>query len=553
MFIEIIAITAISSEAFKQITKRWKTTKNIDSNKKASLVNKESIQEDKTNDQQLPEKNTFRGKFQEKNANDMIAATLGLTISIAGSLIYIPLSFLSIPFFLYASRRIHKNTYDLLKKGKLGVDSVVTITIFGCALLRHFFVTSLIVFTYRVAIKLTTKISDNSRQKLIDSYGLHADYVWIIVDDAEVRIAFNELMVGHIVVLQAGEFIPADGTVIKGMASVDQHILTGEARPIEKGLNDKVYAATVLLSGRIFVKVEKAGDETTVAKITSILNTTMDYKSSVQLRAEKLSDNLVVPSLITGGVVCPVLGFASALAIINTHPKNKMMIIAPLTIMAYISVASRQGILVKDGRSLELLREVDTIVFDKTGTLTEEQPHVGNIYCLMDHNEDDVLQYAAAAEQKQNHPLAKAICQEAKDRHLILPDIEESEYKLGYGLIIAIDGKTVHVGSERFMMVENISVPHNIKQYQKTCHENGYTLVMVALDNSLIGAIELLPTIRPEVKTVIQHLKQRPNINTTYIISGDHEIPTKMLAGELGIDHYFSEVLPENKAAIIEK
>jgi Cu2+-exporting ATPase len=248
-----------------------------------------------------------------------------------------------------------------------------------------------------------------------------------------------------------------------------------------------------------------------------------------------------------------MMGVIGALAVINTHPKNKMMIIAPLTILSYISLASKQGILIKDGRSLELLRQVDTVVFDKTGTLTEEQPHVGLIHCCAGYSENKILSYAAAAEYKQNHPLAKAIRQEAENRQLTVPVLEESEYQMGYGFAVKIAGQSVHVGSGRFLIKEDITIPPDIKQQQVFSHDQGQTLVMVAVDKHIIGAIELIPTIRSEIKAVISRLKQHPNIKATYIISGDHEIPTKKMAEELGIDHYFAEILPEKKADIIEQ
>jgi Cu2+-exporting ATPase len=314
-----------------------------------------------------------------------------------------------------------------------------------------------------------------------------------------------------------------------------------------------VFASTVVLSGKILVKVEKTGQDSTVAKITHILNTTVDFKSTIELRADTLSRQLVNPVLIASGVALPILGFNGALAVVNAHPKNRMMGIAPISILNYFKLASRQGILIKDGRSLELLNFVNTIVFDKTGTLTEEQPHIGDIHCYSDYTENDILVYASAAEYKQKHPLAKAILQEAEKRQLSIPSIKDSEYKLGYGLIVNVAGQIIHVGSERFMEVENILIPSALKKQQKRSQEEGYSLVVVAVDNGIVGAIELLPTVRPEAKAVINRLKQRPNIKATYIISGDNEIPTKKLAKALGIDHYFAETLPQDKASLIEQ
>ena len=353
--------------------------------------------------------------------------------------------------------------------------------------------------------------------------------------------------------VHAGEVIPVDGIVTEGMAQVDQHILTGEAQPVDKEAGDIVFASTTLLSGNILIRVKQAGEMTTVAKIGNILNNTVDFKTTTELRAETVADNSVLPTLLASGLAFSTVGSAGALAIINSHFRNKMRMASALTIMNYLNIASKNNILVKDGRSLELLNQVDTIVFDKTGTLTEEKPTVGRIVGLRHYSQDEILRYAVAAEYKQTHPIAKAIIQEGKRRDLQIPLIDEAEYKVGFGLKVRVDGQTVRVGSKRFMESVPIPIPNKIQDIEKKSHQEGHSLVMVALDEQLIGAIELLPTIRSEAKKVIDALRKRPKIKRTYIISGDHEYPTRKLSAELGIDHYFAETLPENKAKLIEQ
>jgi Cu2+-exporting ATPase len=208
--------------------------------------------------------------------------------------------------------------------------------------------------------------------------------------------------------------------------------------------------------------------------------------------------------------------------------------------------------LIKDGRTLELLNRIDTVVFDKTGTLTEEQPHVGRIYCLAEQDEAGILRLAAAAEEKQTHPIARAILQEAKARQLQIPSIEDAAYKVGYGVVVISDHRTVYVGSVRFMEAENMYIPASIEAIQSECYAQGHSLVMVAMDDQVVGAIELHATIRPEAKTIVQGLHQL-GITSIYIISGDHAAPTQKLAETLGIEQYFAETLPEHKADLIEK
>jgi heavy metal translocating P-type ATPase len=571
MIFELAALSSVLYVGFKKFEKYREIDKNIGiKGKDIQSLSKQNPQTTKTamaekltqmiddSDQNQEngltrQKKSKQNSFKTQNTRALVSSSIGLTFSTFG--LFSPLlGFFSIPFLIYSTKNNLKKTYQLMKNGRVSVETLISITVFGCVFLGRFFIASLMSLLITLATKLTAYVTHNSRQQLMDAFAQHPNFVWVMVDGVEMRVNFEDLQEGDVVVVHTGEMIPADGHVVEGMGSIDQHVLTGEARPVDKGAGEEVFASTVVLSGKILMKVEKAGQETTVAKITTILNKTVDFKSTTQLRAEILSQELVVPALMAGGLALPILGFNGALAVINSHFKNKIMIIAPISILNHLNLASKQGILIKDGRSLELMSKVDTIVFDKTGTLTEEQPHVGNIHCFSPYySKDEVLKYATAAEYKQNHPLAKAIIEEAEKRQLEIPAIDESEYKLGYGLMVMVSGKTIHVGSIRFMEVENLEFPLELKYQQDLAHEQGYTLVLVAINRQIVGAIELLPTIRPEAKEMIRRLKQRNNIKDTYIISGDHEVPTRKLAQEVGIDHYFAETLPENKANLIEQ
>ncbi|NOS87365.1 MAG: heavy metal translocating P-type ATPase [Methylococcaceae bacterium] len=491
--------------------------------------------------------------FKTQNDEALISSSAALALATTGALIYPPLSLLSVPLLIYSSQDIHKRTYKLLKEGKVGTESLISITLLGAVVIQRFFVASLICLAVRYANRLTSRITEESRAHLSSMFEQQMDTVWVLVNGVETQIPFEQLKVNDTVIVQSGEMIPADGVVIDGMARVDQHILTGEANPVERETDDEVFASTVVLSGKIYIRVEKAGADCTVAKIADILNQTVDFKSTTQLRAEKFSKDLVTPALIVSGLAFPFWGFTGALAVINAHPKNKIMIIAPLTVLNYLNLAAKNGLLIKDGRSLEILNQIDTIVFDKTGTLTEEQPHVGAIHCCPGYDETAVLRFAATAEHKQKHPLARAILDCAKQRGMDLADIGDSQCHLGYEVLVQVDGVDVHVGSARFMELSNIALTDAINTELAHCHEQGHSLVMVAVGGQLIGAIELWPTVRSEAKQVIAQLKARKNISATYIISGDHEIPTKKLADELGIDHYFAGVLPTEKADLIDK
>ncbi|MCV6637227.1 heavy metal translocating P-type ATPase [Candidatus Albibeggiatoa sp. nov. NOAA] len=503
-------------------------------------------------DDQNQEAIEARKSFERENGRGIMASSAALGLATAGVFVP-PVALASIPFLAYTGHKVYKNAIKQIQQGRISVDVLVAITLTGCLLGGYFIAASIAMLMLRFSERLVARVTQDSKQSLVEAFSQHPNEVWVMKDGIEVKTPFEELQVGDIVVAHAGEMIPADGIVTEGLATIDQHILTGEAKPVDKEVGDTVFGSTVVLSGKVHVKVEKAGEEATVSKIINVLNDTIDFKSTTQLRADSLSKHLVKPVLLAGGVALPLVGFSGALAVINSHPKNKMMVLAPISILNYLNIATDHGILIKDGRSLELLNKVDTIVFDKTGTLTEEQPHVGNVYICNEFSEDEVLMYAAAAEYKQNHPLALAIIEEAESRNIELPSTEDSEYKLGFGLVVHVNGKTVHVGSDRFMNVESIAIPQHIQDKQKQCHEHGYSIVMIAIDRQLVGGIELVPTVRPEACQIIEQLKERGNITTSYIISGDNEAPTKKLAEDLGIDFYFAETLPEHKAELIEK
>jgi Cu2+-exporting ATPase len=247
-----------------------------------------------------------------------------------------------------------------------------------------------------------------------------------------------------------------------------------------------------------------------------------------------------------------MLGPFGAVAVVNCDLGTGIRMAAPLAMLSSLALCAQKGILVKDGRALELMNEVDTVLFDKTGTLTRERPEVGEIVIANGHHPEEVLLYAAAAERKFHHPIALAILHKAEELGLVLPETDETQYKVGYGISVGVNGHTIRVGSRRYMEMEGISIPSSVDQKLDAVHADGDTMVMVAIDDHLGGALELKAALRPEVKDIIQGLRQR-GIKHLAIISGDHEAPTRKLAEELGMDRYFAQVLPADKADYVEK
>jgi len=499
------------------------------------------------------EENERRQREKKENQNIAIAAA-SFTLSIVGSLFYAPLAPISMIGLFYLNWNFAKSAYhSLVEKRQLNAGFLITVNSILCFTYGYYVLANLAVLLWATSTKFLNKIEDNSKKDLIDVFKKQSRFVWVYLDGVEVEITFEALKQGDIVVIHAGETIPIDGRIKKGTALVDQHLLTGESQPVEKGIDDEVFALTVVLSGTLHVYTEKTGNGTTSAQIGQILNEMVDFKTDRQLKARKAADQSILPALIAGGVTYPVFGALGPLVINASMPIEKLLIPTAFSVMSTFKTASQQGILIKDGRTLELLKKVDTVVFDKTGTLTVEQPQVVQIYTCGKSQTEEVLTYAAAAEYKQKHPIAKAIQDKALALGLSLPEVAAAEYKMGYGITVTINEKLVRVGSSRFIEMEGITIPNDIHQHQMLCHEQGHSLILVALNNEVIGAIECQPTVRPEAQKVINALRQYHGIKTMAIISGDHEQPTQKLADSLGIPKYFAQVLPQEKAKLIEQ
>jgi Cu2+-exporting ATPase len=488
---------------------------------------------------------------EETAKRNLIVSSVSLFFASAGALFYPPLYVPAVIGTGVVYHYFFKEAVEELKKRRLNRYVISTIVLIGAMAGRFFFLMALASWYGSIMRWLLNKTENNSRKSLVNLFGEQPRFVWMVVDGIEVEVPFEKVQSGDQVVVMAGQMIPVDGIISSGMASIDQHQLTGESQPFDAAIGESVFASTVVLSGKITVQVEKTGSETVAAQIGQILNNTADFSLSIKSRVESFLDKVVPSLLVVSAASLPWLGVNGALAVLWSCPGYRMFIFGPMSMLNYLHLSSRQGILIKDGRSLELLNDIDTILFDKTGTLTVEQPIVSQILSCNGLSASELLTVAAAAEYRQSHPIAKAILDAAAERQLKVPKIDHTHYEIGYGIKVNLNHQVIRVGSGRFMEICGISIPAEIKKEEARCHTEGYSLVYVAVDDELGGAIELQPTIRPSTREVIRTLRESGK--TLYIISGDHEAPTRRLAQELGIDHYFANTLPENKAALVQQ
>lgn len=478
-------------------------------------------------------------------------ASASFVLAGLGSVFYTPLLVPAVSLVVYSSLPVFKSAWDNLTQGRVRANLVESIAIVGGIVTQYYVASGLVAMVYFAAVKINVRTEDQSKKELSNIFGQTPRSVWLLKNGVEIETPFEEIALGDHIVIHAGELIPIDGKIIEGYASVDQHAMTGESQPIPKEMGDSVLAGTVAIEGKIIIEIEKCGQDTVAAQIGEILQNTADFRSSVEAKSLKLSDRIALPTLMAGGATLATLGPVSGVALISCNFSEVIRLVAPISVLNHLKLATEQGILIKDGRALELLNQVDTIVFDKTGTLTIEQPHVQALHPWNNTDPDTLLQFTATAEYKQSHPIARAILEYAEQKNIELASIDDAKYEIGYGIKVDVNQQTVVVGSLYFMEMQGIELPHEHAALQQRCQEHGHSLIYTAVDGVALGAIELHSTIRPEAKDVIQALKTRDK--KLCIISGDQKKPTQYLADQLGIDDYFAETLPENKAEIIKE
>lgn len=505
-------------------------------------------------DQQLEELTGYgltKSDEERETERYLAISTVGLGLATVTTLLHSSLVLASIPFIVYSLLPLFRDSYrELTRQRHVGVATVIAITCIA-EMFAGLFAPAILANTlYFVAEKLLFRSRTSSRKTLIEVFQHYPRLIWVVDGNTERQIPFEQVQVGDTAVVGAGEVVPIDGTIIAGTATIDQRALTGEAQPAEKESGDTVFATTIVLAGRIYIRVEQAGSDTAAAQIGELLNQTANMEPTAQLQGAEFAERTAGPALLLSVLVLPFIGPYRALAIGGTVLADTLRFSTPISMLSYLSLASKGGILIKDGHALEDMHGINAIVFDKTGTLTAEQPTVTSIVSYNGLSTDAILTYAATAEQRQSHPIALAILHAARERNLSILPLEDASYQVGFGLIVRIEGQTIRVGSIRFMRQEGITVPATVEAYHAEVNKCGNSLVLLAINEMLAGSIELQPAIRPEARDVIQQLRERGII--TYVISGDHELPTAHLARELDIHHYYANTLPQEKASLIE-
>ena len=383
----------------------------------------------------------------------------------------------------------------------------------------------------------------------------------LIRDNQIVEVDIEEISKGDIVFIKPGEKIPVDGIIIEGYSTIDEAMLTGESIPVEKTVNDKIFSGSINKDGILKVSVEATEKETLIHKIAKLVEDAQMTKAPIAKLADKVS-LIFVPTVILIAIISSLV-WAIAIkynfVMINERPFEfiltifiSILIIAcpcslglatPTAIMVATGKGAELGILIKSGEALEKLNTVDTIIFDKTGTLTQGQPKVIDVVKLFDVSQDEILKIAASLEKNSEHPLGKAIYNEAKDKNLDLYETENFKNIVGQGIIAEIENKKYFLGNRKLLIENNIFNfdEEKISEFE----QEGKTVILVADSSKLFGFITLADTIRDDSVELIKKLKLEKI--KTYMLTGDNEKTAKIIAKQLGIDEIFAEVSPEDK------
>lgn len=441
-----------------------------------------------------------------------------------------------------------------LAKGKLEV-SVLDGAAIGISILRKDYNTAgSIMFLLGIGELLEEWTHKKSVEDLARSMSLQIEKVWLLKDGQEILSGVDNIALGDRIVVHMGNVIPFDGLVTEGEALVNQATLTGEALPVRKAAESYVYAGTVVEEGELIICVKELGGSGKFDKIVRMIEESEKLKSSVEGKAAHLADKLVPYTLLgTGLAYLLTRNMTKVLSILMVDFSCALKLAMPIAVLSAIREANSHNVTVKGGKYLEAMAEADTIVFDKTGTLTKAQPAVVDVISFNEQTPDELLRIAACLEEHFPHSMAKAVVNAAKAKNLVHEEMHSKvEYVVAHGISTMIEGKKTVLGSYHFVFEdEQCRIPESMDVRFNTL-PNEYSHLYLAIEKELAAVICIEDPLRKETAAVIHSLKQA-GIEKVVMMTGDSDRTAKAIAARVGVDEYYSEVLPEEKAAFIEQ
>ena len=487
----------------------------------------------------------MNGEYWEKMVNHVVLHY--------GKKIFLPLPVRTFLTTLKSVKYIWKGVRTLAKC-RIEVP-VLDATAIGVSMLRGDFSTaSSVMFLLGFGEILEDWTHKKSVDDLARSMSLNVSKVWLITEDSEVQVGTDEIKPGDRVRIHMGTVIPFDGIVTEGEAMVNEASLTGESMPVAKHESSYVYAGTVMEEGELTIRVIETSGSTKFEKIVTMIEETEKLKSAVESKAEHLADRLV-PYTLAGTALTYALtrNVTKALSILMVDFSCALKLAMPISVLAAIREANAHHITVKGGKFLEAVAEADTIVFDKTGTLTKAQPTVVDVVSFNGDSKENLLRLAACMEEHFPHSMAKAVMDAAKERGLTHEEMHSKvEYIVAHGISTTVDGRKAIIGSHHFVFEdENCTIPAGKEELFKNLPEE-YSHLYLGIEGELAAVICIEDPLRPEAPEVIKQLR-KAGFTQIVMMTGDSDRTAKAIAARVGVDKYYSEVLPEDKAKFVEE
>ena len=477
---------------------------------------------------------------------------------------------LATPVQFIIGYRFYKGAYNSLRGGGANMDVLVSMgtsaayfySVYNlfAGIEEYYFEASAVIITLILLGKTFEAVAKGKTSEAIkELMGLRPKTARVVKDGIEMDIPIDEVEIGDIIVVRPGERIPVDGTIIEGDSSIDESMITGESIPIDKTIGDEVIGATINKFGSFKFEAKKIGKDTVLSQIIKLVEDAQGSKAPVQRLADEIS-GIFVPIVVAIALIT-FLGFYLIKGNFNTGLINAVAVLViacpcalglatPTAIMVGTGKGAENGILIKSGEHLERAHKMDTIVFDKTGTITKGEPEVTDIVIFNSVNRDELLQIAATVEKVSEHPLGQSIVKKAEEELLMLGEPESFRAIPGKGLKAQLDGKEVYIGNRKLMKEAQVSIETGEDKLLKL-EEEGKTAMLVSINGVLSGIIAVADQIKESSKKAIEELK---NMGLEiYMITGDNERTAKAIANEIGIKNVLAEVLPENKAEVVEK
>jgi Cu2+-exporting ATPase len=439
------------------------------------------------------------------------------------------------------------------REGRLNVDFLDTLAVAASLAQGNPMTGAIVTWLITLGDWIRDLTAAGSRRAIRELLEFQVKTAWVVRDGALISIPSAELAAGDNVVVYPGGMIPVDGDVIDGSALIDQKTITGEGLPVARGRGEPVFAATVVREGQLTILATRVGADTTAGQIVRLVESAPIGDTRMQNHAERLADRLVVPELVlASGAAILSADFDRFLSLVIVDYGTGIRVAAPTAVLSSMTHAARAGIIIKSGRHLERLAEVNTMIFDKTGTLTHGSPAVIDILTYQNQiTGAHLLGLAAAAETQLQHPVAQALRTKAKELAVNIPPCDETQYRIGLGVEGQVNGYYLHVGNERFMQRSSICVRKAVAD-RASLDEQGLSCLYIAVDGVLAGIVPYSDEIRPESRSVLRQLRDL-GIKETVMLTGDNAVVACAVSRRLGLTRHFADMLPAEKAEVIQE